>query len=433
MDWSVVTADPFPYHKDGVEFALRRPYCLIGDEQGLGKTFQAIAVALHTRSRTLVVAPAFLRLNWAREFYKFSALPIHLTVLKKLKDPLTYDTHNTLDDIVVISYEQVKYAADLFAWAELVIVDEVQYLKSDTAQRSIFFDRYLYENTVPRMIALSGTPMENRVEELYNLLTMLSYGGGVDDAFNVAKRFRSKSHFCETFSYKRLTRVRGHTVVKWDGLRNGAELSKILNYYMIRRKSDDVLSLVPYLEKTVVVAYDDDEALLEEWTGFNEASAIETKAKAKSAALKSKFTAEYCAPIMEGGESVVVFSDHVLAAKQVAEALGIPFIDGSVTAKKRDELVADLQSGKIAGLSCTIGAASVGFNMTKATHLVFNDLSWVPARNGQALKRIHRIGQTKKCLIHYIIGSKQDEYISENLRRKLKVISEVVDGHGSKV
>ena len=73
----------------------------------------------------------------------------------------------------------------------------------------------------------------------------------------------------------------------------------------------------------------------------------------------------------------------------------------------------------------TIGAFSVGVNLTKANHLVFNDISWVPADNEQALKRIHRIGQERACTIHYVVGGHVDKFILDKVRSKMKIINSV--------
>lgn len=226
----------------------------------------------------------------------------------------------------------------------------------------------------------------------------------------------------------RKVRVRGHTVIKWDGLRNVEGLRRLLKDKMIRRLSDNVLDLKPYTEENIVAAYGENSELAKEWDEHNAGSKVESKAKRNSATLKANFTAELAVSIIEDGEQVVVFSDHVDSAKIVAARAKIPFIDGTVTAKKRDEIIQKLAAGEIAGVSCTIGAASVGFNMTSAAHMIFNDLSWVPASNAQALKRIHRRGQERTCRIRYVVGSVQDEYIIDLLKRKMKIIKEVIDG-----
>jgi SWI/SNF-related matrix-associated actin-dependent regulator 1 of chromatin subfamily A len=100
-------------------------------------------------------------------------------------------------------------------------------------------------------------------------------------------------------------------------------------------------------------------------------------------------------------------------------------ITGQVKDILRQDYIASFQNGKAKVLVATIGAASTGFTLTAARHLVFNDLPWVPADIDQARKRIHRVGQARGCVIHYMLGSPVDLYIKDKLLAKRKTLRSI--------
>jgi len=114
-----------------------------------------------------------------------------------------------------------------------------------------------------------------------------------------------------------------------------------------------------------------------------------------------------------------------LIARKIKGRVGI--INGGVTPDKRHFLVKEFQEGRLDCLVLTIGAGGKGFKLTRSRHQIFNDQSWVPGDNKQAWKRIHRIGQKRGVIIHYIIGGKIDKLISRSIREKEKVLKDVLE------
>ena len=426
---SVSALVPDKHQVVGVDFLLNHHYSLLADEQGVGKTYQALVAACIAGGNILIVCPSSLVENWKKEIDKCLKAPKHTRTFKKQTDPL-YFQDDGFDEIVILTYDQVKYASKVFLWADTLIADECQRLKNESTHRYIFFEENLHASNITRLILASGTPMENRVEEIYTMLTLLSATVHKTNGVNVIELYPTKTSFCETFSHMRKMRCQGRTRVVWEGLKNVDKLRKLMEHKVLRRRSEDVQDLPPIGEEYVCCSYGEDPELLEAWEEHNKSTSdkvAESRAKKNSALLKAKFTAKLAAEKIEEGERVVVFSDHVDAAKSISDDLNIPCITGETSPKKRDQLVARLQAGEIAGLSCTIGAASVGFTMTISNYMIFNDISWVPAANDQARKRIHRRGQDRACKIVYVIGSVQDEYIVASTRKKMEVIKSVLD------
>lgn len=215
----------------------------------------------------------------------------------------------------------------------------------------------------------------------------------------------------------------------------------------IRREAKDVLDLPPILRKDVWMDFEEEGKELEEaYKAYLEGRAGNkiTSAKTHSAYIKGQFTGRYVKDLLEGGVgSIVIFSDHIDSLKEAYKVLAYnithstgkvntskwncTMITGSVSVDKRQQAVDDFQSGKLNVILATIGSMSVGWTLTRANNVVFNDLSWVPADNAQAEKRVHRIGQDSRCVIHRIIGSEIDLMIVETITKKMEALHKVLN------
>lgn len=399
------------FQKRGVDFIERHESVLIGDSMGLGKTAQAIAYADRCNATTLVICPAFLRLNWFAEIKKF--LP------------------RTRARFTIQSYDELKKERPgYFAEFDLVVADEAHYLANLKAQRTALF--HAHAKTPPAaLVLLTGTPIKNRVAEFYSPLLLLSKHPTTKNGLKLHRHFTSETHFCEHFSKSRMMRIptrRGGfiEVKKYFGLQNVGELKEQLKKKYIRRLADDVLELPDLIYKTVevdikaLVAMGDE--LMEDFTSGNNLSS----SKAVSAAYKAPVTVKYVSEIVDEVGPCVVFTAHLESCKALFTALGsryrVRIITGETNVSKRQGFVDEFQAGKVDVLCATIDSAGTGYNMTRASNIVFNDLSWVPGSNLQAVKRIHRIGQENKCVIHSIVGSDVDKYILKTLSEKQKVL-----------
>lgn len=425
-----MTFELLPYQRETVEFGKRNKYCIYALEMGLGKSFTAIATAMETNSNALVICPSYLKLKWKNEIKKFYP---EETVSLFNSDKEFYDLWDTR--FAIISYHYIDRAESLFAWADMVIVDEAHYLKSMTAKRTEAFHRLVYENSIKRCLLLTGSPISNRVYELYSLIAICNYNPEILESKFLA-RFDSYVKFANHFSNLREFDVyRGNRrvkVQKWEGVKNLDELKTWIKDCYIRFKSDEVLNLPPYEEIEIPVSYDDNPELLEVFQKFTEKSddsvtGIDARVKAQAALAKAPFTVEYVQDLIAQEQKVVVYSDHVESCRLIAEKLGVTPITGETPMKLRQKLADEFMTSKDRlVIVATIGSFSTGIDLYSSFNMVFNDLPFVPGTLEQAKFRIRRIGQNKRCLFHYVLGSVQDKKILEILNEKISTIRKVV-------
>ena len=423
-----LTVKPYPYQREGAEFALSSYYCLIGDEMGLGKTLQALIVAFYMISqgkKVLIVVPAFLRVNWWLEIVKFSKHFHEVTLIETFKE---LEKWTPYQDITIISYTMALEAEFLYEWADMVIADEAHYLKNIDTDRTVKFHKYIYENMPERLMLLTGTPIPNGTVEFYSLLRLLGYVPSPTNGKNVFTDYEIPYAFYKDFANEVEVRIsRSRTVTQYEGIKNTKKLKSYLKGKYIRRKCKDVLDLPPLVERDILVSYKENSKLLRDFKQFNSEDRNTPSSKAESALLKAPFSVEYAQNLHAQGKGpVVVFTDHIDSCDYIAKQLDCPQIKGAVSMKKRAKLVSQFQAGELDYIAITIGAGAEGVNLFESAETVVNDASWIPAKNEQLRKRTHRLGQTKTCTIHNILGSVQDKKILRNLRKKMKVIGEIL-------
>ncbi len=402
---------PYKFQQQGIDYAFQHRYTIIGDEMGLGKTVQGLGLIEKVGLGALVVCPAFLVPVWEREIEKFSSDP---------------------EQIKVISYSKLKTSEHYFrSWADLIIADEIHYLKNPRAQRTQAFHYYINKYKPEYLLGLTGTPIKNRVTEFYSLLVLMGYCPSKTNGKHLEKPYHSYTGFCNYFSYPIINKFHGNTVTTYEGVRNVPELKNLLRGKYIRRKAKEVLEL-PEISRINIPASKvvdrEDRQLKEAWDNFHgKKNEHFSSVKAQSALLKCKFTADYVNNLVEQGESVVIFTDHVLSAQELHQKIkNSVMITGSTSMADRNRFVEDFNSERKAVLIGTIGTTSVGYTLTVARHVVFNDLPWVPGDIVQAEKRIHRIGQDRRCFIHRIYRSRIDFYITEKLTGKIEEMGKVL-------
>jgi len=424
IDYSKYLAvDPYGYQKDGVDFILRHHYGIIGDEMGLGKSLQAIALMALSSKKSLVVCPSYLKRNWEFEIQKIA--PQLSTNVCESK----HDFKRNESRVNIVSYSQLKYATEVFTGVRLVVADECHYLKNPEAKRTQLFHDFLERVCPDYGIFLSGTAIKNRVEEYYSILSLCSYNPRRTSGKDVLKDF-SYQRFRDTFQYKEKFKIGRRFCVKYSGIRNRPLLREYLHSKYIRRTADKVLDLPKMYDKEVMVDYSTySDELRKAWEHQNTSKDHVSSAKKNSAIAKAPFTIEYAKDLKTTLDGpILIFTDHPDAGEIIAEGLGkkVELIRGKTATKKRYKIVEKFQRCELEYLVCTIGAGSTGFNLTATNHAIFNDESWVPADNWQAKKRIHRIGQRESCIIHKILGSKLDLMISRNLTEKEATLREAL-------
>ena len=458
----------YKYQIEGVHFLEQKNgRALIADEMGLGKTVQALSwLKLHPEfSKVLVICPASLKINWQREAEKWALLDMEIlngTTPHKIK------SNDVIINYDILSYWEKHLKLKQF---DVIIFDEAHYIKNNKAKRTKAFKRLV--KSVPRLIALTGTPIENKPIEIYNIVKV------IDPSI-----FPDATDFAIEFCGAKKTRF------GWDknGATNTLRLNKILSSsIMIRRKKIDVLKDLP--EKQIIkvpfeinnrTEYDQAETefveflkkkfntenltkeILEELKQFAKRNDIEVSEELttdeirlikehkferiasapvlaqiemlKQLAVKGKIDQiiEWIENFLESGEKLVVFAVHKKVVSQLMEKFKhiAVKVDGSVSQKQRQEAVDKFQKDVKTRLFIgNIKAAGVGITLTAASNAAIIEFPWSPGELNQAADRIHRITQTKQVTIWNLVGeSTIEEKIITLLKKKEKVITKILDG-----
>lgn len=409
--------EPYKYQQIGTDFAIKQRYSINGDKMGLGKSVQTISLAVKEDiPKTLIIAPAFLVPNWKAEIMKFTG---------EEAQTFNYGTESRFE---IVSYDSVKKVAKYFPRYDFVACDEIHYLKNIQAKRTKAIHELISTFKPEYFLGLSGTPIKNRVPEFYSLLRLCWYGGRYSEFSKYAPSYWL---FNKSFTKQKIQRFGGRKVTKWEGVKNAQGLKDLIKPVYIRRKPEDVLDLPDEIHQEVLMSEKarTDELLKTAWEAYEgkKESKSFMSGKAISALGKTDYTVEFVKNLLEEEAGVIIFTDHVQAAKKIASDLGdgARFITGNTQANLRQVWVDDLNEGRLSAIVATIPSLSVGVNITGVSAMVFNDFAWVPADMDQARKRIHRIGQTKTCRYYYIMASKYDQKIYNTLKKKSKIIAEV--------
>ena len=424
----------FPFQKVGVAFIEKRNgRALIADEMGLGKTIQAAAwLQLHPKKRpALILCPASLKLNWAKELRDTLSTKDKVQILQGTKPyPIT-------EDIIIINYDILN------SWVEtlqainpqVLIIDEAHYIKNSSAIRTKATKKLA--KGIPHVIALTGTPIVNRPIEGFNIFQILD-----------------RSLFPNFWTYVHQYCGARHNGFGWDfsGATNKEELNQILtSTIMIRRRKADVLkdlpekmySFVPMELSNETEYRIAEEEFIEYLRGVKGKEAAEKAKKAehlvkiealKQLAVKGKMkqAINWIRDFIEDGDMLVVFAVH----KEVIDKLMNEFKDvavklyGECSQKERNEAVERFQNDPNIKLFIgNIQAAGVGLTLTAASAVAFLELPWTPGELQQAEDRCHRIGQKNAVNIYYLLAENSVEYkLARLLDKKKKVLSAVIDG-----
>jgi SWI/SNF-related matrix-associated actin-dependent regulator 1 of chromatin subfamily A len=430
----------FPHQVEGVAFLLGRRRAILADDMGLGKTRQAIVALRHLApdGPFLVVSPASVKRNWAREVA--IAEPRAATHVVDRSAPL-----EGRPDWVIVNYDILPKHVDTLEkrpWAGIVF-DEAHYLKNHTSIRSRLARRLADRSKSGAganlaVYLLTGTPLTNRPRDLFVLLQLVGHPLG-RSFLSFAKRYCA----AERNEYGWQT----------GGASNIDELTVQLHGIMLRRSKDDVLALPPKLRTWLTVdvpkgtgVRDMRKAveLMVSHERLAPGSSVDelrlrgrllqavTRARQALAAAKVTSTVDFVRGAVEQGEKVIVFSCFTEPMLRLSREFGdtAVVLTGQTPADRRQALVDRFQQDpKIRVFLANIVAGGVGTNLTAGTQVVFNDLDWVPANHWQAEDRAYRIGQARTVNVTYMVARDTiDDFVQTVLQKKAALVSAIVDG-----
>ena len=438
-----------PYQEDGYQWAMRLASAGLGgclaDDMGLGKTVQALAVLLARGAGgpALVIAPTSVCGNWMAETARFA--PALNARLYGEGDREELIASAGPMDLVVVSYTLLQQGQERFAgraW-HTVVADEAQAIKNATAKRSLA----VFELETDFRLALSGTPVENRLAELWSIMRFANPG-----LLGPASRFN------ERFTVP----------VERNRDRDAQHLlRRIIAPFVLRRTKAQVLpELPPRTEQIVTVAPEAAEAALYEalrrQAVAEVAKTLDTLPAAQArlnilaqltrlrraacdprlpspefglAGAKVQAFAELAAELAANGHKALVFSqfvDFLALLREPLDAAGIryQYLDGATPAAERTRRVAAFQAGEGELFLISLKAGGYGLNLTAADYVVITDPWWNPAAEDQAMGRAHRIGQQRPVTVYRLVTAGTIEERIIELHRDKRALADSILAEG---
>ena len=452
----------YPFQQRGVGFLITRKRCLLADELGLGKTVQSIAASLELRNRglakrVLIFCPKTLIRQWITEIRKFTMdEPVPIAGTMQQRRAAYSICRDERRFFVVTNYATILREAEELAKLnpDITILDEVTRIKNFRAKTTRMIKKYF---RTPYRWALSGTPLENRLEELYSIMewvdpTILEPWRTFSSKYIITReRVIGERRFKEVIGYRNLVELRDHlrgwmlrrrkrdvlpdlpdVTVNTHYVQLTAEEKRaysiirrhVWSLYRERGRSSAVLARLVYMREccdhTVLV-----EDVLEE-LGF-EPPRIDESGKLKELLLILDDLTR-----TDDGRKIVVYSEWVSMLNLIADAAphcGVEILHGRLPTGEREAVIRTFKEDPECRVLLCSDVAEQGLNLQAADILINYELHWNPARLQQRIGRLHRIGQknTVTC-INLVAEDTIEERVLRVLREKTGLFRRVIDG-----
>jgi superfamily II DNA or RNA helicase len=452
---TLVRGELYAYQREGALFAARAGRCLIGDEMGLGKTIQAIAAAeIMARhfgvERVLVVCPTSLKHQWEREIARFTARTT--TVVGGLRARREQIYASATGFFAITNYDTVHSDLDLIGrWApDLVILDEAQRIKNWSTRTA----RSVKRIASPYAMVLTGTPLENRLEELVSIVEFVDKHR-LGPTFKLLAEHQVRDEHDKVVGYRHLDRI-----------------GKTLAPLLIRRSKREVLKELPErLDKHFFVPMTPQQLthheehrevvarIVAKWRRYKFLSEVDQRRlmialqnmrmscdstylldhQTDSGIKADEFVTLLGEVLEQPGAKVVVFSQwlrmHELLVRRLeTNGIGHVLFHGGVEGSRRKALVDRFREDEDCRVFLATDAGGVGLNLQHASVVVNMDLPWNPAVLEQRIGRVHRLGQTQPVrVVNFIAQGTIEEGMLSLLKFKTSLFAGVLDGGESTV
>nr|WP_223254403.1 DEAD/DEAH box helicase [Bacillus sp. HNG] len=444
-----------PYQQQGVDWLLfLRKFgfgACLADDMGLGKTIQMIAYFLAVKENgakpALIICPTSVLGNWQKELEKFGPdLRVHLHYGPNRLKGEEFAKEVSAADIVLTSYglsHMDEEEISAFDWGTICL-DEAQNIKNAQTKQS----RAIRKLKSDHNIALTGTPMENRLTELWSIFDFINRGY-LGSLGGFQKRFVSpieKDHDEETI----------------------AHLQRLIKPFLLRRTKNDeavALNLPDKLEQKEYCPLTVEQASIyeqlvkdtleqvEQLAGMQRKGLIlkmlgqlkqvcdhpalylkeQNPVNVDERSVKMEKLLELVDHIRDQDESCLIFTQYIQMGEMIQDVLqkrfdeSVKFLNGSVPKAQRDKMIEGFQNREFNILILSLKAGGTGLNLTEANHVIHYDRWWNPAVENQATDRAYRIGQKRFVHVHKLIATGTlEEKIDEMLEKKQSLNDEII-------
>lgn len=430
---------PYPYQLEGIKYGLERKRVFIGDECGLGKTLQSIGIIDTANAYPcLVICPVSLKINWQREFEKFTDRKALILDNSNITT-WSYLLQMKMFDVAIVNYESLK---KYFVWDtgpknfrlkdvvfspqikqfKSVIIDESHRVKDPSTQQAIFTKGIATGKDY--VIMLSGTPVVNRPEDLVSQLSIMDR----------LVEFGGKTKFLQDFG---------------DGKNLSTLSARLYDKCLIRREKAKVLTQLP--SKTRCDMYLDisnedeyrlaSQDLAKYLRTYGECSDRDVRRKMRMEALvkfmtlrnlsakgKIKQAVDFINLYLESGKQLILFCSYHEVVDEVSKAFpNAVRVTGRENAQQKQLAVDAFQQGHAQLIICSVKSAGVGLTLTASSTVAFLELPWTYADCLQAEDRAHRIGQKDNVTCYYLLGRGTiDRTLYKIINRKKSIANEIM-------
>ena len=440
------------YQRNGFRWLKTLEAChfggILADDMGLGKTLQMISVLLSAKQEgqegtSLVISPASLVYNWGEEFEKFAPELTVTLITGKQEDRAKMIEEYQSSDVLVTSYDLLKRDIDLYEGKTFLyeIIDEAQYIKNQTTAASKAV-KLIQSRT---KFALTGTPIENRLSELWSIFDYLMPGF--------------------LYGYETFRKEFETPIVKNKDEEALHRLQKMVSPFILRRLKGDVLKDLPdKLEETRVVRFGDEQQRLydaqvvhmkKELASGDDADFNKKKLQIlaeltrlrqvccdphlcyenyKGESAKRESCMDLIESAVEGGHKILLFSQFTSMLALLEDSLkerGLSYykITGETNKQERLAMVKQFNEDDTPVFLISLKAGGVGLNLTGADVVIHYDPWWNLAVQTRATDRAHRIGQTKKVTVYKMIAKGTiEEKIMKLQETKKDLADSIING-----
>ena len=395
------------YQEWGVKYTLHQSRVLLGDEMGLGKTIQAIAAMVSLRNtgatHFVVVCPASVITNWCREIRKMSLLTV--TKIHGGGRASALKAWLKSGGVAVTTYETTShFKMDNNFKFTLLVVDEAHYIKNPEARRTVNVKNI--SNHAERLLFMTGTALENKVDEMISLIQILQP--------TIASQVAGMAFMASAPQFR----------------------EKVAPVYY-RRKREDVLTELPELieSKEWCTMLTEEEQVYEQAIlskRYADARRVSWNVDDLQNSSKAKRLLEIIEEAEDDGRKVIVFSFFLDTIRKIAELLGnrcLNPINGSVPPQRRQEIIDEFDKSSAGTvLAAQIQSGGTGLNIQSASVVILCEPQFKPSIENQAISRAYRMGQARNVLVYRLLCENTvDEKITSLLESKQAIFDAFAD------